>query len=115
MQRWILVAAIALATSGQACTQPSAGHDTPDITYLAPPAYHLPAPIAFAPSWYIPRPAGLRDPRAEYVPPPARIEVSPGFVEVPPARPRRCGQYRYWNGEYCADAQYQRPYLGLKW
>jgi hypothetical protein len=24
-------------------------------------------------------------------------------------------QYRYWNGEYCADARYERPYLGPKW
>lgn len=32
-----------------------------------------------------------------------------------PARPTSCGQYRYWNGEYCADARYERPYLGPKW
>jgi hypothetical protein len=48
-------------------------------------------------------------PRAGYLSPPARIEVSPGFVEVPPPRPRSCGQYRYRNGEYCADARYERP------
>jgi hypothetical protein len=34
MQRWIIVAAIALATSGQACAQPLGYYDTPDTTLL---------------------------------------------------------------------------------
>ena len=113
MHRWIIVAAVALAISGQACAQPLGSYDGP--AYGAPRAYYLPPPIAFAPSWYIPPPAGLYDPRAAYLPPPGGIEMSPGLVEVPPPRPRSCGQYRYWNGEYCADARYERPYVGLKW
>jgi hypothetical protein len=107
VHRWITVPAIALAISGQAYAQPVGYYDRPDTTYGAPPAYYLPPPVAFAPSWYIPPPAGRYDPRAAYLPPPGRIEMSP--------RPRSCGQYRYWNGQYCADARYERPYLGLKW
>jgi hypothetical protein len=115
MQRWVIVAAIALGTSGQACAQPLGYYDRPDTIYVAPPAYYLPPPAAFAPSWYSPPPAGLYDPRTGYLPPPTRIEVSPPLGEVPPPRPRSCGRYRYWNGEYCADARYERPYLGPKW
>jgi hypothetical protein len=115
VHRWIIVAAVAFPMSGQACAQPLGYYDRPDTAYGAPRAYYLPPPIAFAPSWYIPPPAGLYDPRARYLPPPDRIEMSPEVVEVPPPRPRSCGQYRYWNGEYCADARYERPYVGLKW
>jgi len=114
MYRWIIVAAIALGTSGQACAQALGYYERPD-TLVGPPAYYLPPPVAFARSWYIPPAAGLYDPRARYLPPPDRIEVSPGLVEFPPPRPRSCGRFRYWNGEYCADARYERPYLGLKW
>ena len=39
---------------------------------------------------------------------------APEYIDEP-ARPTSCGQYRYWNGEYCADARYERPYLGPKW
>jgi hypothetical protein len=30
-------------------------------------------------------------------------------------RPASCGKYRYWNGERCVDARYQRPYVGPRW
>jgi hypothetical protein len=40
--------------------------------------------------------------------------TAPEYIDEP-ARPTSCGQYRYWNGEYCADARYERPYLGPKW
>ena len=40
--------------------------------------------------------------------------TAPEYLDEP-ARPTSCGQYRYWNGEYCADARYERPYLGPKW
>jgi hypothetical protein len=40
--------------------------------------------------------------------------AAPAYIDEPP-RPTSCGQYRYWNGEYCADARYERPYLGPKW
>ena len=39
---------------------------------------------------------------------------APRYVDEP-SRPTSCGQYRYWNGEYCTDARYERPYLGPKW
>lgn len=29
-----------------------------------------------------------------------------------PVRPANCGVYRYWNGEYCADARDEPPYIG---
>jgi len=42
--------------------------------------------------------------------PPVVVE-EPVFV-MPPPRPASCGEYRYWNGQYCVDARYNRPYLG---
>ena len=49
------------------------------------------------------------------VPQPAPV-VPPVVVEQPvivlPPRPASCGEYRYWNGQYCVDARYNRPYLG---
>jgi hypothetical protein len=46
---------------------------------------------------------------------PREYEYSPPRYADEPPRPTSCGQYRYWNGEYCADARYERPYLGPKW
>jgi hypothetical protein len=54
-------------------------------------------------------------PAAVVVPQPAPV-VPPVVVEQPvivlPPRPASCGEYRYWNGQYCVDARYNRPYLG---
>ena len=50
-----------------------------------------------------------------YVPPPAVYYVPPVYGWRAPPRPANCGQSRYWNGEYCADARYQPPYLGPRW
>lgn len=99
-----------------------------------PPSYHLPPPSYASPPSYMPAPnydvpPGHHAPRAyrgmpyvEYYVAPAYGYASPPAAEfVPPApvliplRPRSCGKYRYWNGEYCADARYERPYLGPKW
>ena len=47
---------------------------------------------------------------------PAVPVAPPVVVEEPvvvlPPRPASCGEYRYWNGQYCVDARYNRPYLG---
>ena len=42
--------------------------------------------------------------------PPAVAEEP--VIVVPPPRPASCGEYRYWNGQNCVDARYNRPYLG---
>lgn len=66
-------------------------------------------------------------PRAYYYAPPTYAPGNYGYVALPaayyaspervwvPLRPSSCGQYRFWNGQYCADARYQPPYLGLRW
>src|SRR5262245_51674978 len=46
------------------------------------------------------------------VAPPVVVEAPDAVVVVPPPRPASCGEYRYWNGQYCVDARYNRPYLG---
>jgi hypothetical protein len=46
------------------------------------------------------------------VAPPVVVEGPDAVVVVPPPRPASCGEYRYWNGQYCVDARYNRPYLG---
>jgi len=80
-----------------------------DRYYAGPyPRRFYPPSIYYAPPRYYDRgafPSNL--PRAyEY--------SAPRHVDEP-SRPPSCGQYRYWNGEYCADARYERPYLGPKW
>ena len=57
---------------------------------------------------YLPRPRVIYVPEQQY-----RYAPPPAFVVVP-VRPS-CGRYRYWNGEYCADARYERPYVGPRW
>jgi hypothetical protein len=54
-----------------------------------------------------------------YYAPPVYGYVAPPAVSYPPpvygwvlVRPISCGKYRYWNGEYCADARNALPYVG---
>lgn len=67
----------------------------PPSIYYAPPRYYEPRALPY----YSRR-------VYDYTP--------PAYVWEPD-RPSSCGQYRYWNGEYCADARYERPYVGPKW
>lgn len=61
--------------------------------------------------YYIPPP-----PRTyRFAPPPATYYEPPIYGWVPPQRPAICGKYRYWNGEFCADARYRPPYVGPRW
>jgi hypothetical protein len=99
----------------------------PPSYYLPPPSYappprYMPAPnYSVAPDYPVPRDSRdapyVRhdDARAVgYAHPPVAEYVPPALVVIP-LRPRSCGRYRYWNGEYCADARYERPYLGPRW
>jgi len=76
----------------------------PRAYYYAPypGAYHYAPPTYYAPGIY----GNLAPPAAYYAPP------EPVWV---PLRPSSCGRYRFWNGQYCADARYQPPYLGPRW
>lgn len=47
--------------------------------------------------------------------PPAIYYEPPVYGWITPPRPASCGKYRYWNGEYCADARYDPPYVGPRW
>ena len=40
------------------------------------------------------------------------VVVEEPVIVMPPPRPASCGEFRYWNGQYCVDARYNRPYLG---
>jgi hypothetical protein len=100
--------------AGELRAQPLGYYDPPYSYrgYAPPPAYY-PLPPAYAPPRYFGPPAVAYYPRPayEYGAPLAY----PPEVELPPPRSRSCGRYRYWNGEYCADARYERPYVGPKW
>ncbi|MCC7250428.1 hypothetical protein [Hyphomicrobium sp.] len=69
--------------------------------------------------WY----RGYRDdfyyPPEYYLPPPPPVVVYEppvyGWLALPPPPPSSCGKYRYWNGERCADARYDPPYIGPRW
>ena len=86
--------------------------------YMAygPPTHYSGPPTYFPPPAYYGPPAAPYYPRPQYgyAPPPAVHYPSAPYA-VEPIRPRSCGKYRYWNGEYCADARYERPYVGPKW
>lgn len=75
-----------------------------DDDYYDPPAYY-PLPPPPPPVYRVPPPA-------VYVPP--VYGWSDALPPLPPA-PSSCGKYRYWNGERCADARYEPPYVGPRW
>ncbi len=58
-----------------------------------------------------------RYPTYGYAPPPPVFyrEPAPIVELLPPPRPSSCGKFRYWNGDYCADARYRPPYVGPRW
>jgi hypothetical protein len=70
----------------------------------------------YYPPAYYPPPPPVRVYHAP--PPPPVVEYEPhvyGWYYAPPPRPANCGQYRYWNGDRCADARYDPPYVGPRW
>lgn len=39
-------------------------------------------------------------------------DLTPPIIAIVPVRPVSCGEYRYWDGDRCVDARYNKPYLG---
>jgi hypothetical protein len=116
--RWLCAAAVSIAATanlGPARAQPLYDYylSPPAPGYYPPPNYY-PPPTYYAPRTYYAPPAVRYDPSYGYVPPPALYYAPPVADWVPP-RPRSCEKYRYWDGDYCADARYQPPYVGPKW
>lgn len=107
------MAAAALAPSAHAADYFEAPYP-PAVVYVPQPVY-VPAPYYAQPYYYQP-PVAVYDPRPRvwYSHPPAAYYQAPAVAWAPP-RPSSCGKYRYWNGDYCADARYQRPYVGPRW
>lgn len=95
------------------------GNPYPPAAAYAPPPEVMPAPAPyFGPAYYYLPPPAAYDPRPRIWPthPPAAFYNGPPPVYwAPPPRPTSCGQYRYWNGDYCADARFSRPYVGPRW
>ena len=50
--------------------------------------------------------------RVEIVPGPGEVVVVEEWVVV---RPANCGEFHYWDGERCADARVDPPYVGPRW
>jgi hypothetical protein len=66
--------------------------------------------------YYYSAPAtGYADPRINQYAPPSALWYVPPPVVLVPMRPASCGRYRYWNGERCADARFEPPYVGPRW
>ena len=114
------------ASTSNVAAQPLDGYYVPFDR--AQPSYYLPPPGYAPTAGYIPAPSYVAPPdhytlRVNpyaryngarvygYAPPPIAEYLPPSPVLIP-LRPRSCGRYRYWNGEFCADARYARPYLG---
>ena len=111
----ILVASIALASNVSAGPRDEYYAPYPPASLYAPPAYYPPAAYYAPPTYYAAPPIPYYAPRVYgYLPPPVAYYAPPEPLWVPP-RPSSCGKYRYWNGEYCADARYERPYVGPRW
>jgi hypothetical protein len=109
---WVIAVSTALGISAvELRAQPLGYYEAPYPTYAPPPPYYLPPPTGYAPPRYFAPPAVGYYPRPPYAYGPPVTDYAP----LPPPRPTSCGRYRYWNGEYCADARYERPYLGPKW
>jgi hypothetical protein len=60
-------------------------------------------------------PPPLAVPAVPAVPVAPPVVVEEPVVVLPPPRPVSCGEYRYWNGQYCVDARYNTPYLGPRY
>ena len=105
----LLVAPLAFASSAGAWPRD-------DYSYAPyPPAVVvLPPPLYAPPAYYAPPTPAYGAPRYGYLPSAPSYYAPPEPPPVP-LRPRSCGKYRYWNGDYCADARYERPYVGQKW
>jgi hypothetical protein len=81
---------------------------------------HFAAPTQAEPAYYrmvypVPYDRYYRDYRAYrtmLAPPPA---YEPPVIVLVPVRPASCGLFRYWDGERCADARFEPPYLGPRW
>lgn len=90
-----------------------------DGYYEDPPVYYVPrepARIYRVP----PLPPPVVEYRRPLPPPPVTVYVPPvyGWSVAPwgaPPRPASCGKYRYWDGDGCADARFDPPYLGPRW
>jgi len=123
-----------LAWSSNLAAQPLDGYYPPYPGVLPyPPRYSLAPPNYAPPPRYIPPPnyaiapdyparasrdtpyVRYDDARARGYAPAPIAEYAPPVAVLIPLRPRSCGKFRYWNGEYCADARYERPYLGPRW
>ena len=60
---------------------------------------------------YVEEPAYVDEPVIveEAVPAAEGIIVGPRVYGWTALRPANCGTFRYWNGEYCADARFEPP------
>jgi hypothetical protein len=114
--RYVLFAALVAIAGLMASATP--GNAAPGPSLAAPPATAVSGMIEkvqiFPRRYYRQYPYGA--PPVVVVPPvvpvvPPAVVGEPVIV-VPPPRPASCGEYRYWNGQYCVDARYNRPYLG---
>ena len=100
--------AVALGTASGASAAPAPGMAWSKAASIVQPVgywdrqYRRYGPYATPPVVVVPQPAPV-------VPP---VVVEQPVIVVPPPRPASCGEYRYWNGQYCVDARYNRPYLG---
>ena len=101
----IFAAASSQAAPGTVLTAPTAAEGgLVQKVQIFPRRYYRQYPYGAPPVVVVP-------PAVPVVPP---VVVEEPVIVMPPPRPASCGEYRYWNGQYCVDARYNRPYLGLR-
>ena len=122
--RQILAAfAVSFLCGGVLLAAPSAASAAPGVTALPTDTFSAVEPVDYARRFY--RRNGYYPGAAPVIvgaPPvvvegaPVVVEGAPVIVEVPlaPPRPLSCGEFRFWNGEACIDARYNKVNVGPK-
>ena len=109
--------AVAFICGGLLITAPSTGSAAPGLAPLPAVTTSAVERVDYARRFYR---------RNGYVPgaapvivtaPPVVVEGTPVIIEVvplAPPRPLSCGEFRFWNGEACVDARYNKVNVGPK-
>jgi hypothetical protein len=121
MRQMFAVLAVSMLCGGGLLAAPSAAAAGPGLIALPTATVSMVEPVDFARRFYRRNgyypgaaPVIVGAPPVVVTAPPVVVEGAPVIVEVPlaPLRPLSCGEFRFWNGEACIDARYNKVNVG---